>query len=143
TRGFAHLATGIMIGLGVMIGRTQQRPVQIARQILFAIFKGLLPLVALIALIFVASLPFTGLDALWKTRSATLILMCLIATVVLFVNAVYQDGEAPPPYPRWLRAVVNAALLTLPLYAALGLYALSLRIGQYGWTGERFWAALA
>ncbi|MBN7137927.1 hypothetical protein A7A76_00320 [Lysobacter enzymogenes] len=143
TRGFAHLATGVMIGLGAMIGRTQQRPVQIARQILFAIFKGLLPLVALIALIFVASLPFTGLDALWKTRSATLILMCLIATVVLFVNAVYQDGEAPPPYPRWLRAVVEAALLTLPLYAALGLYALSLRIGQYGWTGERFWAALA
>jgi len=99
--------------------------------------------VALIALLFVASLPFTGLEALWKTRSATLILMCLIATVVLFVNAVYQDGEAPPPYPRWLRAVVNAALLTLPLYGALGLYALSLRIGQYGWTGERFWAALA
>lgn len=143
TRSFVHIATGVMVGLGVMVGRTQQRPVQIARQILFAIFKGLLPLVALIALLFVASLPFTGLDALWRTRSATLILMCLIATVVLFVNAVYQDGEGEPPYPRWLRMLVDAALLTLPLYAALGLYALSLRIGQYGWTGERFWAALA
>lgn len=143
TRGFAHLATGIMIGLGVLVGRTQQRPVQIARQILFAIFKGLLPLVALIALLFVASLPFTGLDALWATRSATLILMCLIATMVLFVNAVYQDGEGAAPYPQWLRALVHAALLTLPVYAALGLYALSLRIGQYGWTGERLWAALA
>ncbi|MFK3651195.1 DUF4153 domain-containing protein [Lysobacter enzymogenes] len=142
-RGFVHLATGVMVGLGVLVGRTQHRPVQIARQILFAIFKGLLPLVALIALLFVASLPFTGLDALWKTRSATLILMCLIATVVLFVNAVYQDGEAGPPYPRWLRFVVHAALLTLPVYAALGLYALGLRIAQYGWTGERFWAALA
>ncbi|QWP76531.1 DUF4153 domain-containing protein [Lysobacter sp. K5869] len=143
TRSFVHLASGVMIGLGVLVGRTQQRPVQIARQILFAIFKGLLPLVALIALLFVASLPFTGLDALWSTRSATQILTCLIATVVLFVNAVYQDGEAAPPYPRWLRWVVNAALLTLPVYAALSLYALSLRIGQYGWTGERFWAALA
>lgn len=143
TRSFVHLATGTMVGLGVLVGRTQQRPVQIARQILFAIFKGLLPLVALIALLFVASLPFTGLEALWKTRSATLILMCLIATVVLFVNAVYQDGESEPPYPRWLRGVVDAALLTLPVFAALGLYALSLRIGQYGWTGDRFWAALA
>ncbi|MEI2433539.1 DUF4153 domain-containing protein [Lysobacter yananisis] len=143
TRSFVHLATGTMVGLGVLVGRTQHRPVQIARQILFAIFKGLLPLVALIALLFVASLPFTGLEALWKTRSATLILMCLIATVVLFVNAVYQDGEGEPPYPRWLRGVVDAALLTLPVFAALGLYALSLRIGQYGWTGERFWAALA
>ncbi|MGO4776323.1 DUF4153 domain-containing protein, partial [Lysobacter sp. 2RAB21] len=143
TRSFAHLATGIMIGLGVLVGRTQQRPVQVARQILFAIFKGLLPLVALIALLFVISLPFTGLDALWRTRSATLILMSLIAVMVLFVNAVYQDGDDAPPYPRWLRHVVDAALLILPIYAGLGLYALSLRIGQYGWTAERFWAVLA
>lgn len=143
TRGFSHLATGVMIGLGVLIGRTQQRPVQVARQILFAIFKGLLPLVAAIALLFVVSLPFTGLDALWSTRSATLILMSLIAVMVLFVNAVYQDGDDAPPYPRWLRHVVDAALLSLPIYAALGLYALSLRIGQYGWTSERLWAVLA
>ncbi|MFD0325880.1 DUF4153 domain-containing protein [Lysobacter gummosus] len=143
TRSFAHLATGIMVGLGVLVGRTQQRPVQVARQILFAIFKGLLPLVSLIALLFVISLPFTGLDALWRTRSATLILMSLIAVMVLFVNAVYQDGDDAPPYPRWLRHVVDAALLILPIYAGLGLYALSLRIGQYGWTAERFWAVLA
>ncbi|MEH6415711.1 DUF4153 domain-containing protein [Pseudomonas sp. CGJS7] len=143
TRSFIHLATGIMIGLGVLVGRTQQKPVQVARQILFAIFKGLLPLVALIALLFVVSLPFTGLDALWSTRSATLILMSLIAVTVLFVNAVYQDGDDAPPYPSWLRRVVDAALLSLPIYAGLGLYALSLRIGQYGWTTERFWAVLA
>ncbi|MGH8081934.1 MAG: DUF4153 domain-containing protein [Lysobacter sp.] len=143
TRGFFHLATGVMIGLGVLVGRTQQRPVQVARQILFAIFKGLLPLIALIALLFVISLPFTGLEALWRTRSATLILMSLIAVMVLFVNAVYQDGDDASPYPRWLRHVIDAALLTLPIYAGLGLYALSLRIGQYGWTGERLWAVLA
>lgn len=140
---FTHLATGTMFGLGVLVGRTQQRPVRIARQILFAVFKGLLPLIAMIALLFVASLPFTGLEALWRTRSAALILMCLVATLVLFVNAVYQDGEGEPPYPRWLRRVVGAALLCLPVYAALGGYALALRIGQYGWTAERFWASLA
>lgn len=143
TRSFTHLATGVMVGLGVLVGRTQQRPAQVARQILFAIFKGLLPLVAVIALLFVLSLPFTGLGALWSTRSATLILMCLIAVIVLFVNAVYQDGSGEPPYPLWLRRVVEAALLILPVYALLGLYALALRIGQYGWTAERFWAVIA
>lgn len=140
---FAYLATGIMVGLGILVGRTQQRPVQVARQILFAIFKGLLPLLSLIAVLFVVSLPFTGLDALWRTRSATLILMCLIALLVLFVNAVYQDGEGEPPYPAWLRRIVEAALLSLPIYAALGLYALGLRIAQHGWTGDRFWALVA
>ncbi|ALN61612.1 putative membrane protein [Lysobacter antibioticus] len=140
---FAYLATGTMVGLGILVGRTQQRPVQVARQILFAIFKGLLPLLSLIAVVFVLSLPFTGLDALWRTRSATLILMCLIALLVLFVNAVYQDGEGEPPYPLWLRRIVEAALLSLPVYASLGLYALGLRIVQHGWTGDRFWALVA
>ncbi|MDO4708897.1 MAG: DUF4153 domain-containing protein [Pseudomonadota bacterium] len=134
---FVYLATGLMAGLGILIGRSQQRPVQIARRVLLAIFTGLLPLVALIALLFVLSLPLTGLEPLWNTRSAALILMSLVAVMVLFVNAVYQDGQGVVPYPRWLRWLVNAGILTLPLFSGLALYALMLRIGQYGWTLER------
>ncbi|MBD9367788.1 DUF4153 domain-containing protein [Xanthomonas sp. XNM01] len=139
---FVHLATGTMAGLGILIGRTQQRPVQVARQILFAIFKGLLPLLAFIALLFAISLPFTGLDSLWSTRSAATLLVAVIALLVLFVNAVYQDGEGPRPYPAWLRRVVEAGLLALPAYGLLALYAMWLRIDQYGWTGQRVLAAL-
>lgn len=139
---FIYLATGAMVGLGILIGRTQQRPVQVARQILIAIFTGLLPLLALIALMFVASLPFTGLEPLWKTRSAATLLIGVIAGLAIFANAVYQQGESEPPYPAWLRRVVDAGLLTLPVYAVLALYAMWLRIDQYGWTPERFWAAL-
>lgn len=142
-RPFAYLATGTMAGLGVLIARTQQRPLHIARQLLFAIFRGLLPLVALIALLFLLSLPFTGLAPLWATRSAASILMGLLLLLVLLTNAVYQDGSGGYPYPRALRRLVEAALLAAPAYAALGLYALALRIGQYGWTAERVWAVLA
>ncbi|RMH93143.1 DUF4153 domain-containing protein [Lysobacter pythonis] len=140
---FAYLATGLMVGLGILIGRTQRRPVQVARRILFAIFTGLLPLLALIALLFVASLPFTGLEPLWKTRSAAAILMSLVVVMVLFANAVYQDGDDPLPYPRGLRRVVDAGLLTLPVFAVLALYAMALRIGQYGWTQERLAGVIA
>lgn len=142
-RPFAYLATGTMAGLGLLIARTQQRPLHIARQLLFAIFRGLLPLVALIALLFLASLPFTGLAPLWATRSAAAILMGLLLLLVLLTNAVYQDGRGGYPYPLFLRRLVEAGLLAAPVYAALGLYALSLRIGQYGWTPDRFWAVLA
>ncbi|PJK03223.1 DUF4153 domain-containing protein [Lysobacteraceae bacterium NML75-0749] len=134
---FVYLATGLMAGLGILIGRTQQRPVQIARRVLLAIFTGLLPLVALIALLFVLSLPLTGLEPLWNTRSAALILMSVVAVMVLFVNAVYQDGQGAMPYPRWLRWLVDAGILTLPWFSGLALYALMLRINQYGWTQER------
>ena len=41
-----------------------------------------------------------------------------------------------------LRRLVEASLLALPVYAALALYALGLRVVQYGWTVDRFWALL-
>ncbi|MDO5505253.1 MAG: DUF4153 domain-containing protein [Pseudoxanthomonas suwonensis] len=140
---FIYLATGVMVGLGILIGRTQQRPVQVARRILFAIFTGLLPLLAVVSLLFIASLPFTGLQPLWQTRSAAITLMSVVGVMVLFTNAVYQDGDDPLPYPRWLRRVVDAGLLALPLFALLALYAMGLRIGQHGWTQERLAGVIA
>ena len=139
---FAYLATGGMAGLGVLIGRTQQRPIRVARQIVLAIFTGLLPLLAFIALLFALSLLFTGLEPLWNTRSATAILMTLVGLIIVFTNAVYQDGLRAPPYPAWLRRLIDAGLLVLPVHAGIGLYALYLRLNQYGWTADRYWAAL-
>jgi hypothetical protein len=139
---FIYLATGTMFGLGLLIGRTQQRAVQVLRQILFAICTGLLPLLAFVAVLFALSLPFTGLQPLWETRAAATILIWLAVLLVVFVNAVYQDGAATPPYPQWLRRLIDAGLLSLPLYALLALYALWLRIAQYGWSAERFGGVL-
>ncbi|MEA5123592.1 DUF4153 domain-containing protein [Xanthomonas floridensis] len=139
---FIYLATGVMTGLGILIGRTQHRAVQVMRQILFSLCTGLLPLLAAVSVLFLLVLPFTGLQALWQTRSAAAILLSLVFGLVLFTNAVYRDDDVQPPYPRWLRRVVEAGLLSLPLHAALAAYALVLRIGQHGWTGERFCAAV-
>jgi hypothetical protein len=110
--------------------------------VLFAICRGLLPLLSFIAVLFVLSLPFTGLDALWRTRSATALLLTVSLLLVAFVNAVYQHDSERAPYPLWLRRLVDASLLALPVYAGLALYALGLRIAQYGWTLERFWGVL-
>jgi hypothetical protein len=139
---FIALATGSLFGFGVLIGRTQHRAIQVTRQVLFAICRGLLPLLSFIAVLFVLSLPFTGLDALWRTRSATTLLLTVSLLLVAFVNAVYQHDNDRAAYPLWLRRLVDASLLTLPLYAGLALYAVGLRIAQYGWTLERFWGVL-
>ena len=136
---FVYLATGLLVGLGVLIGRTQQKPVRIARSILFALFTGLLPVLVLFSLAFLATLPFTGLDGLWDTNHASLIVALVLAHLVLFVNAVRQDGEGPAPYPAWLRRFVGAGLVASPAFAAIALVALWLRIDQYGWTVERCW----
>ncbi|WP_313458964.1 DUF4153 domain-containing protein [Stenotrophomonas sp.] len=139
---FIALATGCLFGFGVLIGRTQHRAIQVTRQVLFAICRGLLPLLSFIAVLFVLSLPFAGLEALWKTRSATWLLVIVSLLLVAFTNAVYQHDSERAAYPMWLRRLVDASLLALPVYAGLALYAMGLRIAQYGWTLERFWGAL-
>lgn len=140
---FLYLGTGVIVGLGVLVGRSQSKPVRVLRRLLFAIFTGLFPLLAAIAVLFVATLPFTGLEPLWGTRSAATVLMALVLAMVVFANAVYQDGDEPAPYPRPLRLLASAGLVVLPVFAVLALVALGLRIQQYGWTVDRLWGVLA
>lgn len=139
---FAYLVTGLFAGLGVLVARTQHRAMQVARQVLFAIFTGFLPLAAFIAAIFLASLPFTGLAPLERAASTASTLGALVAALVLLLNAVVQTGRAPP-YPRPLRWLVDAAIVALPLFAAIALRAVLVRIGEHGWTTDRFWALIA
>ncbi len=92
-------------------------------------------------MLFVLSLPLAGLEPLWKTRSAASLLVVVSLLLVTFTNAVYQQGKTPRR-TLVLRRLVEASLLALPVYAALALYALGLRVVQYGWTVDRFWALL-
>lgn len=141
---FEYLATGIMVGLGVLIGRSQQHPLHLARRVLLATFRGLLPLLALIVVMFSVTLPFTGLQPVSPMfHSTASILLWMLVLLILFTNAVYQDGERGNPYPKFLRYLVEAALLLAPVLALLAMYALYLRVDQYGWSADRLWAALA
>ena len=139
---FEYLATGLLAGFGLLIARTHGRSVRIARDALLALGKALLPLLAFVALLFTLALPFTGLAPLWRTRSAATLLFVLLALLVAFANAVLQDGRRGLPYATPIRRVVEAALLTMPVQAAIALHALWLRISQHGWSQDRVWAVL-
>lgn len=138
-RPVAYLATGLFAGLGLLLARTAERAVQVARQVKLAVFKALLPLVALVAVAFVLVLPLTGLDQLFGTRSAAWTIAALLVALVVGLNAAWQDGREAP-WPAWLGLALRAAPLAMPVLAAIGLYALWLRIAQYGWTPNRLHA---
>jgi hypothetical protein len=146
-RWFIYLASGVMAGGGLLIAHGQRGALQVLRQVMFAVFRTLLPLVAFFAVLFLLFLPFTGMDLLWQTRKATPIVVSLVYTVVLFTNAVFQDGRPGPegrrlPVPRPVWWLIQAGLLSMPFYAGIALYALWLRVDQYGWTAGRWLAFL-
>lgn len=139
---FIYMATGCMVGFGILVARTQQRPIQVLQLIVFSVFRGLLPVVSFIAVLFLAMLPITGLDPLWETGHATLLMLVLVELMIVATNATFLDGRRPSPYPPVLGYLVQAGLLSLPIFAGLTLYALWLRVDQYGWTPDRVCAML-
>lgn len=111
------------------------------RKFWLALNTWFLPLALLLAIIWVAALLATGPEPLFQTRRAALLLFWFVALDVLFMNAAYQDGRAVP-YARSLARVVAFAWLSVPVLAVVGLWALSLRVAQHGWTVDRLWAAV-
>ena len=69
-------------------------------------------------------------------------MLWLLAVMLFFTNAVYQDGRGAQPYPLVVHRLIYCGLLSLPFVSGLALYGLSLRVGQYGWTVSRCWALL-
>lgn len=139
---FAYPITGLMVGLGIAVSRTQPGALRASLRLCFALCRLLLPCLAVLALAFALTLPFTGLDPLWHTGRAAALLLALLFALVTLTNAVAQDLTQPAEVSRWMRLLLSAGLLSLPMFALLASYALHLRVAQYGWTVERCYAAL-
>lgn len=101
------------------------------------------PVLGIALVIFLAALPFTGLDALWSaTRSTTPIILSCIAGALTLANAAIGDSredEAQVRILRWAALALGAVILPMAIIAAVST---GLRIGQYGLTPERLWAVV-
>lgn len=122
---------------------TDVRPaiVRSIRSLLLVLMAWILPIAVLLVGGFLAALPFTGLQALWQTRHATAVLLASCAVLVVLVNAAFQAGDAEDSLARSVRFAARLACLLLLPQAFLGVYALGLRVGEYGWSTDRVIAA--
>ena len=138
---FSIPATGIAFGAAFALGLARAEMIVTLRRFWLSVSMWLLPLLLGFAVVWVVALPFTGLDLLFKTHSAGLILLWFLALSINFANAAYQDGSIDVPYGRWLSRALEFAWLALLAIAVVAGWALKLRVDQYGWTEERVWAA--
>ena len=132
----------VAFGGAVSIFRKLEHVIDNITHLLEGLIRILLPLVSVLAIVFLVTLPVVGLAPLWGTGNGTALLLCLLALMLFFTNAVYQGGDRQDVYPALIRWLICVGLLTLPFYAALSFYGLWLRVDEYGWTVERGWALL-
>ncbi len=137
---FVYPITGLVGGWGLGLIRARVGLVATVRRLCEVLIRALLPLVAFILIIFLGTLPVTGLEQLWKTGYASGLLLSLAVVLLFFFNAMVADDDAISLH-RWLMPLVLAALVLVPANSGLAAWAMGLRVGQYGWTVDREWGA--
>ncbi len=138
---FLFPVLSVAFGLGVYIFRSLDSVLGSIVALVEGLMRLLLPLGLAVVVVFLATLPFTGLAPLWETGNGTALLLWLNALALVFVNGVYQTGTTDP-YPRFVHLALTPGVALLPIISLLGMYGLYLRVAQYGWSVERCWAAL-
>ncbi|KAA0540933.1 DUF4153 domain-containing protein [Citrobacter freundii] len=139
---FGYVAFGLITALAVVLARTQSRLVTAVQKLLTFIATGLLPLVALLALMFILTLPFTGLEAISQRVSAAGLMSTLTLLLLLLIAIVREPQKEALPYPGALRDLIKCSLIVAPIYMLIAGWSLWVRIQQYGWTPERVYGVL-
>ena len=141
---FAWILAGFAFGGAVGMLRERDALLATLERLAMVVLSVLAPVLAAALVLFLASLPFTGLGGLWGSDVPTTPLLLLAgAGAILLANAVIGNGaeeRSPNPFLRWSALALVAAVLPLAVLAAVSM---GLRIGQYGWTPERIWGVIA
>lgn len=133
---------GMALGAAFALGLARAKMLVVMRHFWLSLTAWLLPLALAFVLAWVVALPFTGLQTLFDTRHAAVLLLGITALCVNFANSVYQDGLATPVLGAQLGRLVRWAWPALVVVVAVAGWALWLRVAHRGWSADRVWAAL-
>jgi hypothetical protein len=128
----------LAIAAGVHLTMERAGLVLGARNLALTLFSWLLPLLTLIALAFLAALPFRGVEAVWRGELGSGLLAWAAVLLIFLLNAAYQAGERPRAGVLAHSARI-AALLLAPL-VVLAVIGVTQRVVQYGLTPARVMA---
>ncbi|MBZ8117171.1 DUF4153 domain-containing protein [Roseovarius sp. LXJ103] len=135
-----YIFTGLVLGLGLAI--VHELSDYISPFLLIQLFRVLVPVVLVVVVVFIVALPLRGLGDLFGQFSvATMMAGVAIASITLITTAIGRDDEMSAQGAGMLFATqALSILITVP--AALALYAVWLRVDQYGLTPQRVAAML-
>ena len=131
--------TSITVALSITLALKHPGIDSLGRWIL-SILAWLLPPFSVLSAIFLACLPYSGLKTLWSTGQASSLMLLLQLATILLANAAWLDGTRSPFKNKLVNLTAKASLLCLPIYTALCLYSLGLRVQQYGLSVDRIHA---
>ena len=127
--------TGAVLGLGLAV--VYELRATLSPFLFLRMLRLLGPLVLVIIALFLIALPLRGLSDLFGgvSSAGTLMSVCLAAIALVSIAVDRNDAEAVST--PGLRLSTRALAVMQPALAGLALWAVVLRVSQYGWTPDR------
>ena len=110
--------------------------------VVLRMFRLFLPVVLGVMAVFLVALPFRGLDGLVSGLSPAGLLLAMVAGGIGLVSIAVDQSDADATQSPLLLRCTQGLALVLPLVAGLALYAIWIRVGDYGWTPGRIFILL-
>ncbi len=136
-----YLVSGLALGLGLAI--VHEFRDYVSPFLVIHLLRVLLPALLVVLAVFIAALPFRGLSSLFGQFSAAATLIAVtVAGITLVTTAIHRD-DGLSVQGAGMQAATRALSAMLPVPAALALWAVWLRVDQYGLTPDRVAALIA
>lgn len=130
-----YLLTGLTLGLALAV--MWEFSDYISPDLLLFLLRLLLPVVLAVVVVFLVALPVRGLSQLFGGFSAGRVLLVIALGATMLVSSGLDTGGADRPVGRVARWCCLCLALLLPALAGLALYAIWLRVAEYGLTPDR------
>jgi Domain of unknown function (DUF4153) len=140
------VATLFGFAFGAALGMLRERDALVAtlQKLVLVVLSVLAPVLAFALIGFLASLPFTGLAALWNSGVPTTPVLLFAAVCALgLINAVISDEKRVGSQNKLLvGSAISLSLTILPL-GIIAAISMNTRITEYGFTPDRIWGLAA
>jgi Domain of unknown function (DUF4153) len=134
------LITGVTLGIALAV--VEELRDYISPHLILRLMRFLVPVVLMVMVVFCVALPIQGFAGVFEQLSAATTLLTMTAAAATLVSVAIDQDDAQATQSPVLTISTRALALILPVPAMLAAYAMWLRVGQYGWTPERLFAAL-
>lgn len=135
------LITGAVLGLAAAV--VVELDEIVTPYLVLRLLRLLVPVVLVVMAVFTLALPFRGLSDLFGEFSAAAVLLCMAGGAATLVSASVDQADDLASAPGWMRHATRALALVLAVPVLLAAFSVAQRVGQYGWTPDRLFAATA
>lgn len=129
------LLTGAVLGLGLAV--VYELRTTISAFLILRLLRLLVPVLLVVLVVFLAAVPLHGLSDVFGALSAAATLMGAAIVAITLVTAALDRDDTRAVQTRGLRIATRVLAVLLPLLALLAVWAVVIRVRQYGWTPDR------